>query len=171
VPSHSRPDPTSHSQFRPKALAIGGDQAARSGLVNQSTAKLPSQQCEAGEERVRVLVADDHAVLRQGLVGLLEDYDSIDVVGEAADGLEAVKEALRLQPDVVLMDITMPQMNGIEATRRIKAALPRTFVVALSMHDGADMAEAMLNAGAWQYLRKDVSADTLITAILGFGKR
>jgi PAS domain S-box-containing protein len=117
-------------------------------------------------ERVRVLLADDHAVVRQGLAGLLREHGEIEVVGEAVDGAEAVDLALRLQPDVVLMDITMPALNGIDATERIMAALPQTRVIGLSMHEEADMGRAMLKAGAQGYLRKDTDTDSLLAAIL-----
>ena len=114
----------------------------------------------------RVLVADDHPVLRRGLVDLLRDVPEIEVVGAAADGQQAVELAMQLKPDVVLMDVTMPRMDGIEATRRIVAALPGVRIIALSMH-GADMAEAMLRARAAMYLSKSEAAEVLVAAVLG----
>lgn len=117
-------------------------------------------------ERTRVVLADDHALVRQGLVGLLREHGEIEVVGEAADGQEAVAVALETRPDVVLMDITMPRLNGVEATRHITAALPQVRVIGLSMHDDADMGAAMRKAGAIGYLSKDVASDDLVSAIL-----
>jgi len=117
-------------------------------------------------EKVRVVLADDHAIVRQGLAGLLRDQGSIEVVGEAADGRQAVEIALETRPDVVLMDVTMPNLNGIEATRRILCALPDTRVIGLSMHEAADMATAMHKAGAVAYLRKDTDTDVLVSTIL-----
>lgn len=118
-----------------------------------------------GQERTRVVLADDHAIVRQGLAGLLRDQGSIEVVGEAADGRQAVEIALETRPDVVLMDVTMPGLNGIEATRRILNALPAVRVIGLSMHEEADMATAMRKAGAVAYLRKDTDTDVLVSAI------
>jgi CheY-like chemotaxis protein len=117
-------------------------------------------------ERTRVVLADDHAIVRQGLAGMLRDHDKIEVVGEAADGEQAVELAKQTRPDVVLMDITMPRLNGIEATRHILDALPDIRVIGLSMHHEADMATAMHKAGAVAYFSKDVPADDLFTAIL-----
>jgi PAS domain S-box-containing protein len=115
---------------------------------------------------LRVLVADDHPVMRKGLAGELARHPRIDVVGEAADGREACQMALDLRPDVVLMDVSMPRLNGIEATRRILAALPGTQVLGLSMHEEADMESAMRRAGAAGYLRKDTGVEALVAAIL-----
>jgi len=116
--------------------------------------------------KTRVMLADDHPVLRQGLAGLLREHREIDVVGEAADGQQAIEVALRTHPDVVLMDITMPVLNGIEATRRILDAIPSTRVIGLSMHAEADMATAMRKAGAVGYLTKDTATESLVAAIL-----
>jgi len=115
--------------------------------------------------KLRVVLADDHVLLREGLAGLLRDH-GVDVVGEAADGQEAVDVALKTCPEVVLMDITMPGLNGIEATRRIVQALPQTRVIGLSMHEEADMATAMRRAGAVAYLRKDTPSDVLFSKIV-----
>lgn len=116
-------------------------------------------------EKTRVVLADDHAIVRQGLAGLLRDQGTIEVVGEAADGRQAVEVALATHPDVVLMDVTMPGLNGIEATRRILSSLPKVRIIGLSMHEEADMATAMRKAGAVAYLRKDTDADVLMSAI------
>jgi DNA-binding NarL/FixJ family response regulator len=111
-------------------------------------------------------VADDHEILRSGLVALLEDHPELEVVGAAADGLMALELARATRPDVIVMDITMPRLNGIEATRRITRELPQVRVIGLSMHEREDMATAMREAGAVAYLAKSGPTDELIAAIL-----
>ena len=107
-------------------------------------------------QRMRVLLADDHALVRDGVASLLVAWD-MDVVGHANDGLEAVERALALGPDLVLMDINMPRLGGLEATRRIKAALPDTKIVMLTVSDDEhDLFEAV-RAGAEGYLLKNMS--------------
>jgi len=107
-------------------------------------------------QRMRVLLADDHALVRDGVASLLVAWD-MDVVGQANDGLEAVERALALGPDLVLMDINMPRLGGLEATRRIKAALPDTKIVMLTVSDDEhDLFEAV-RAGAEGYLLKNMS--------------
>jgi CheY-like chemotaxis protein len=120
-------------------------------------------------QKIRVLLADDHAVLRAGMTSLLNDEPDIEVVGEAWDGQMAVELAVDLQPDVILMDVTMPRLNGIEATRRIMAQLPRVRIIGLSMHEQESMAVAMRRAGAKAYLTKDGRCETLIDAIRAQG--
>jgi PAS domain S-box-containing protein len=123
----------------------------------------------AGADRaartVRVLLADDHAMIREGLAGLLAEQDDLEVVAQASNGQEAVELALRTHPDIAVLDITMPVLNGIEATRRIKAALPDVRVICLSMHREEEIATATRAAGAAGYLMKDGSSETLIEAI------
>lgn len=117
--------------------------------------------------RLRVLLADDHQVVRQGLVALLSEEESLDVVGEATDGREAVELAGRLHPDVVVMDVSMPVMNGEEATRRIKEDLPRTRIVSLSMREEPEIRERMHEAGAESYVLKTAPGSELLAAIRG----
>ncbi|HUT89783.1 MAG TPA: MASE3 domain-containing protein [Thermoguttaceae bacterium] len=119
----------------------------------------------ASVEPIRVLLADDHELLREGLVSLLRDQPDMEVVGEASDGEAAVDLALKTRPDVVIMDVSMPQLSGIEATRRITATDPDIRVIGLSMHEQADMAGAMRRAGAVAYLPKDGPVEELIAAI------
>ncbi|MGH9867380.1 MAG: response regulator [Candidatus Polarisedimenticolia bacterium] len=115
--------------------------------------------------RVRVLIADDHRIVRQGLVGLLASDALIQVVGEAANGAEAVEQARLIRPDVVVMDINMPRMNGIEATRLIKQEFPLIAIIGLSLHAESDMAESMKEAGATDYISKDGPSEDLLNAI------
>jgi len=115
--------------------------------------------------RVRVLIADDHALFRQGLRTLLQAAKGIDVVAEAGDGEEAVRLAERWAPDIVLMDVTMPRLDGIEATRRIRAAVPGAQVVALTMHADASLAKAMRDAGAVAFLDKNSDLSALVDTI------
>lgn len=147
-------------------LPSDGPTAATPAAIG-ATADEP--QPPARQEKIRVLLADDHAILRQGLAGLLRQHAAIEVVGDAADGQQAVEAAQRLRPDVVLMDVTMPRVDGIEATRMIVEALPQTRVIGLSMHEEADAAAAMRSAGAVAYLRKDAASDALVATILAQG--
>jgi two-component system response regulator NreC len=114
---------------------------------------------------IRILLADDHTVMRDGLRALLERHPDIEVVAEAADGRECVRLAEEQSPDVIVMDIAMPNMNGIEATRRIMADRPRTAVVILSMHQDESYVLRALKAGAKGYLLKDSLRADVIEAI------
>ncbi len=115
--------------------------------------------------RIRVLLADDHVLVRQGTRELLEREEDIEVVAEAGDGEEAVRLATSQCPDIAIMDIAMPELNGIEATRQIKALHPATAVLVLTAYDDDEYIFALLEAGAAGYLLKDVRADELIRAI------
>ena len=116
--------------------------------------------------RIRVLLVDDHALVRNGLSSVLRYHTELQVVGEAADGQEAVALAVALKPDVVVMDVNMPRMDGVEASKRIKRELPGTVVIGLSMHEGGHHENAMRESGAAAYLTKDSAADRLIETIL-----
>ena len=114
---------------------------------------------------LRILIADDHKIIVDGLRSLLEKNNAIKVIGQASDGLSAIRLAADLSPDLVIMDISLPGLNGIDATRRILEANPRVKVIALSMHkDGRYIAEA-LKSGAMGYLLKESAFDELTTAI------
>ena len=114
---------------------------------------------------LRIMLADDHAVVRAGLAQLLGTTDDLVVVGEACDGEEAVALARELQPDVVLMDLSMPGMDGTAATRQISASCPGTRVVALTSFSDRDRVMATLDAGAVGYLLKDAAPDEIIRAV------
>ena len=115
--------------------------------------------------KIDVLIVDDHAVVRQGLRSLLELHDDIEVVGEATNGLEAVDLTSRSLPDVVLMDLIMPEMDGIEATRRIRALSPSTQVIVLTSFSEDEQVFSAIKAGALSYLLKNVSPADLVKAI------
>jgi len=115
--------------------------------------------------RIRVLLVDDHGVVRRGLRGYLELLDDIEIVGEAENGLRGVELALELRPDVVLMDLVMPQLDGIAATGRIKTAQPDVQVVALTSFIEEEKVLAALEAGASGFILKDADADDVAAAI------
>jgi len=116
-------------------------------------------------ETIRVLIADDHPIVREGLRTILGFQEGIEVVGEASDGLEAVDLAQKLLPEVVLMDIRMSKLNGVEATRRIKAHNPQIGVIVLTNYDDDRYVFEGVEAGASGYLLKDISSDELSEAI------
>jgi len=114
---------------------------------------------------IRVLIADDHAILRQGLRLILREAPDLAVVGEAATGAEAIAQTVALAPDVVLMDIELPDLSGIEATRRIRALSPRTRILVLTVSDRSEDLVGALKAGARGYLLKSADAATVLDAI------
>ena len=116
-------------------------------------------------DKIGVLIVDDHTVVRQGLRSFLELQEDIEVVGEAANGQEAIDQTNLLLPDVVLMDLVMPEIDGIEATRRIKAVSPSTQVIVLTSFSDNDQVFPAIKAGALSYLLKNVSPSDLVRAI------
>ena len=115
--------------------------------------------------RIRTLLVDDHPVVAEGIRVTLEQQDDIEVVGVLHDGREAVQVALQVEPDLVLMDVSMPGMNGIEATRQVIASLPNTKVICISMHTDKRFVLAMLEAGASGYVLKDGPVEDILQAI------
>jgi two-component system response regulator NreC len=119
---------------------------------------------------IRILLADDHALVRQGFRMILEAQPDMEIVGQAGNGREAVELAEKLHPDVVVMDVAMPELNGTEATRRLAASTPRTRVLALSMHKDSVYVREILRAGARGYLLKDSGDTDLVAAVRAIAK-
>ena len=119
------------------------------------------------ESKLRVLLVDDHALVRRGFRRMLEDEPTFEVVGEASDGLEAVESAERFAPDVIVMDCALPQINGIEASRRILQKRPHTAILMLSMHSEDTLVRQALEAGAKGYVLKNAMDLDLVSAIKG----
>ena len=117
--------------------------------------------------KIRVLLADDQDIIRTGLTIILNHQPDLEVIGQAADGIEAVDMARQLHPDVILMDIKMPRLNGIQATRQIMAELPRTQIIILTTYDTDDWVFDGIRAGAVGYLLKDASGENLAEAVRG----
>jgi DNA-binding NarL/FixJ family response regulator len=117
------------------------------------------------QKETTILLVDDHVMLRKGLCSLLEKEEGLVVVGEAGDGLEAIERAVQLQPDIIVMDINMPELNGIEASRKILSDAPGSKILALSIHSGRHYVELMLEAGVSGYLLKKNAPEELIKAI------
>lgn len=115
--------------------------------------------------KIKIILADDHTVLRKGLKSLLEQQDNFEIIGEAKDGHEAVKLVRDLAPDIAILDIGMPNMNGIIATENISAESPNTKVLALSMHSDHRFVTKMLQAGAKGYMLKDCAYEELVEAV------
>lgn len=114
---------------------------------------------------IKILLADDHAIVRHGLSESIQQQNDMKVVGQANDGRKTVELATKLKPDIIIMDISMPYLNGFEAAREILHALPKTKIIALSMHSSKRFVVEMLKAGACAYLLKDCEFDELIKAI------
>ncbi|MGB7846493.1 MAG: response regulator transcription factor [Candidatus Acidiferrum sp.] len=114
---------------------------------------------------LRILIADDHAVVRAGLRALLESRSGWEVCAEASDGREAIERAAKLKPDVAVLDIGMPLLNGVEATRRIRASSPDTEVLILTMHESDDLVRQVVEAGARGYILKDDADRVLLAAV------
>ena len=138
-------------------------------LTRVSGEKLPGStrnpDSHHGDMGLRVLIADDHPVVRGGLRALIDTIDGLDVVGLAADGDAAVRETQLLRPDVVLMDVQMPGTDGVEATRRIRASVPDSAVLMLTMYDDDATVFTAMQAGARGYLLKGAEQDEIVTAI------
>lgn len=115
--------------------------------------------------KIRLLLADDHTVVRQGLRLILSQHEDLEVVAEAADGEEAVQQGLQLRPDVAVIDIAMPRLNGVEATRQLRQQCPECNIVILSMHKDAAYVRETLRVGAKGYLLKDTLGSELVKAI------
>lgn len=114
---------------------------------------------------IKIMVVDEHKILREGLSSLINKQPNMKTIGEATDGREAIEIANKLSPDLVLMDVTMPNLNGIEATRKIKSKKPNIEIIALSLHSDRRYVLGMIDAGASGYLLKECAFDELVRAI------
>ncbi|MBL4755650.1 MAG: response regulator transcription factor [Flavobacteriales bacterium] len=114
---------------------------------------------------IKIVIVDDHDLVREGLVGMLGSVDGVEVVGEAENGRMAVEQANKLHPDIIIMDVNMPEMNGIEATREVVAKNPKVKVLVLTMHSDKEYVKQMLRAGATGYLLKNTKKDGFERAI------
>ena len=121
-------------------------------------------------DKVKVLIVDDHALFRDGIRALLSGYDEIDIVGEASDGNESIKKALELAPSVILMDLIMPGMNGLEATHRILKKMPKAKVLFLTQYETKEYVLSAIKAGAAGYIPKKALGSELLKAILEINK-
>lgn len=115
--------------------------------------------------KIRLLLVDDHALVREGIRSSLLQYASVTVLGEASNGREAIRKCRLLRPDIVLMDLNMPEMSGLEATQRIRASCPGTKVIVLTVHDSKEYVFQLLRTGAHGYVLKDTSPEELVRAI------
>jgi DNA-binding NarL/FixJ family response regulator len=139
--------------------------------ARQSSEIKTHEQCEdvsiqiSNSERIRILLVDDHAIIREGLRTLLAEYDNVEVIGEAQNGQDAIALTKVLDPSVIVMDINMPIMNGIEATEIIKSQNPSVSIVGISAN-GGEHANAILTAGATAFVNKSSAAESLYAAIV-----
>lgn len=155
LPLGARSEPSSTFEVRRSTVA--------SDTLEPRTSNLERRRQDT--KQIRVLLVDDHAMVREGLRGLLKEHDEVEVVGEAWDGEEAVAFADRLRPDVVIMDVNMPRMDGLEATRRIKAAFPAVVVIGLSINCSTQVESAMRSSGADAFLSKDAAGEQVYRTI------
>jgi CheY-like chemotaxis protein len=143
-------------------LPVASGPADASAKAAQSAGSLPLNAQPAILTRtVRVLLVDDHAMVRQGLRSILDGYPNLDIIAEAGDGEEAITLARLLKPDLIVMDVNMPRLDGIEATKRIREELPSTYVVGLSVNEAEHIVKSMRAAGASAFLTKESAADHL----------
>lgn len=151
-------------------LGVGSEELEVGRATQNSELLTQTSDVQSSARTLRIVLADDHAMVRQGLRGILDSYQDVSVVGEAADGEEAVELARLLRPDVIVMDVNMAKMDGIEATRRIKAQWPSILVVGLSFSNAGQVEPLLLQAGASCYVSKDAAGDQLYEAIIAVVK-
>lgn len=166
-----RSSPGEGSRFIISMPAVDGESIVDTAPANESTVPDPgpARPWTRGE-RIRVLVVDDHLMVREGLATMIRQREGFELVGQAADGVEAIERTEDLHPDVVIMDIRMPRMDGIEATRRIKERHPQVQIIGLSLHSVPQQADAMLQAGAAVCLSKDGAAEALFDTMSAIGR-
>ena len=147
----------------PASAPPAADQASRPSVGQSHDSAINGM--SSSRSQIRLLLADDHAMVRQGLRGALQNYPDIQVVGEAGNGLEAIRMTKETQPDVILMDVNMPKMDGIAATRRINSTFPSVRIIGLSVQNEEHVSTAMKQAGAVTFLNKDAAIEDLYQAI------
>ena len=155
----------SHGSIMEEAKGQAHNREQAPAMTTGQSRNTVEHSTSASGSTVRVLVADDHAMVRQGLCSVLKQYGDIQVVGEAANGEEAVALADSLQPDVILMDVTMPEVDGVEATRLLKRTHPDVVVIGLSIHTTEQVEAAMIEAGAVAFINKEAAVDELYQTI------
>ena len=121
-------------------------------------------------DKIKILIADDHQLIVNGIKAMLDPIKEFEIIGEANDGIEAVSRAIELKPDVIIMDISMPNLSGIEATKRIHLQNPQIKILALTQHEDGEYVLQMMNAGAYGYLLKNSRKDEFIEAIISVSK-
>ncbi|MDZ7680463.1 MAG: response regulator [Fodinibius sp.] len=182
--SNSEEDAFGLYHVQERMVALGGsiDIASEPGKGTEVTLRVPlieeeelesttdreepiSPTSELTKEKIRVLLVDDHKMMREGLSKIVDAEEDMKVIGEASDGKEAVELARETNPDVIIMDVNLPKMNGIEATKKIKSILPAARIIGISVHDSVDVIQDMRNAGATAYLKKDEAYETLCETI------
>jgi CheY-like chemotaxis protein len=162
----SEPDAGAHFMIR-FPVSVAEPNRPQSYTKPQDTeADIPDLTVRHEGQNLRILLVDDHRVVREALAAMLQRQANFDVVGEAGDGIEAIELTEQLHPDVIVMDINMPHMDGIEATRRIKGKHPAIHVIGLSLYEEVDKAQAMRHAGATDYLPKETASKTLIERLM-----
>jgi signal transduction histidine kinase len=162
----SEPDAGAHFMIR-FPVSVAEPNRPQSYTNSQDTeADIPDLTVRHEGQNLRILLVDDHRVVREALAAMLQRQANFDVVGEAGDGIEAIELTEQLHPDVIVMDINMPHMDGIEATRRIKGKHPAIHVIGLSLYEEVDKAQAMRHAGATDYLPKETASKTLIERLM-----
>ena len=167
IPAHGEPARIDDQ----RADVHGMGESSRTGgplakTMDTTSNRDPShRRASSNGSKIRVLIADDHAMIRQGLCSVLDHYSEIQVVGEAANGEEAVALAKQLHPDVILMDVTMPKLDGIEATKLITRTQPDVVVIGLSVHAAGHVGTAMKEAGAAAFINKEAAVDELYQTI------
>ncbi len=158
--------PHGGSRFKLTAPAVRGDKFTKEESRRARETEAADAATQGGRQAMmRVLIVDDHKVIRQGMAARLRREPDIEIAGEAGNGEEAISKAHELRPDVILMDFSMPRMDGVEATRKIHAELPDIRIIGLSMYEEADRARAMLEAGAAGYVTKSAELEELLAAI------
>lgn len=148
-----------------ESLDVPGVRTRVAGTFHEVATGVSGVSEMAPDAPIRVMIVDDHAVVRSGLSAFLLAFDDLEYVGDATGGADAVRKCLDLKPDVILMDLVMPDVDGAEATRRIKETCPQVQVIALTSYKEDELVQGALKAGALSYLLKNVTADELAVAI------